>query len=29
LPEGLDRDLRTELGHWCRANNVKSAGLIK
>jgi hypothetical protein len=29
LPEGLDRDCKTELGHWCRANNVKSAGLIK
>lgn len=29
LPEGLDRDCKTELGHWCRANNVQSAGLIK
>ncbi len=29
LPEGLDNELKTELGHWCRANNVQSAGLIK
>ena len=29
LPEGLDKELKTELGHWCRANNVRSAGLIK
>ncbi len=29
LPEGLDRDCKTELGHWCHANNVRSAGLIK
>lgn len=29
LPEGLHGELKTELGHWCRANNVRSAGLIK
>jgi hypothetical protein len=29
LPNGLDKELRTELGHWCHANNVRSAGLIK
>ncbi|MBA2540298.1 MAG: hypothetical protein H0V17_11725 [Deltaproteobacteria bacterium] len=29
LPEGLDKELKTELGHWCRANNVPMAGLIK
>lgn len=27
LPDGLSRDLKRELGLWCHANNVKSAGL--
>lgn len=29
LPNGLDKELKHELGLWCQANNVKSAGLIK
>lgn len=28
LPEGLEKELKPELGHWCQANNVKSAGLL-
>jgi hypothetical protein len=27
LPNGLDRELKRELGLWCQGNNVKSAGL--
>jgi len=29
LPEGLDKEFKGERGHWCQANNVRSAGLIK
>jgi hypothetical protein len=29
LPNGLDKELKHELGMWCQANNVKSAGLVK
>ncbi|MBA3396430.1 MAG: hypothetical protein H0T89_27615 [Deltaproteobacteria bacterium] len=28
LPEGLEKELKPELGRWCQANNVKSAGLL-
>ncbi|MDQ3297490.1 MAG: zinc ribbon domain-containing protein [Myxococcota bacterium] len=28
LPEGLEKELALELGRWCQANNVKSAGLL-
>ncbi|MGE0868567.1 MAG: hypothetical protein AB7P03_08395 [Kofleriaceae bacterium] len=28
LPEGLHKDLKRELGLWCQANGVKSAGLL-
>ena len=29
LPDGLRKELKYELGIWCRAHNVKSAGLVK
>jgi hypothetical protein len=29
LPQGLDKELRHELGLWCNANGVKHAGLVK
>jgi len=28
LPNGLDKELKRELGLWCQANNVKSGGLL-
>jgi len=29
LPNGLDKDLKRELGMWCQANGVRQAGLVK
>ena len=29
LPDGLNKELKAELGLWCQANSVKNAGLLK